>query len=259
MDTGFVNLINANERTEVLKRAARVCGDFVAGVYLEPNECGRLADRYIEGMRAIADLGGTPILFQCAELAELPGNEQIDVYRRAASAAIPFLAFELSPRFAPFGRIYDLQTIEQLITIPECIGIKHSSLQRQPEWDRIALRDRLRPEFKIYTGNDLAIDMVQYGSDYLLGLSTFAPDFFALRDSFWASGDNRFYELNDTLQYLGNVAFRDPVPAYKHSAAQFLKLRGWIASDNTHPDSPSRPESDLPILQEILGRLSKFA
>ncbi len=39
------------------------------------------------------------------------------------------------------------------------------------EWSRLALRDRIRPEFKIFNGNDLAIDMVMYGSDYLLGLS----------------------------------------------------------------------------------------
>ncbi len=55
----------------------------------------------------------------------------------------------------------------------------------------------------MYAGNDLAIDMVMYGSDYLLGLSTFAPDAFALRDHHWASGDERFFELNDVLQYLG--------------------------------------------------------
>ena len=30
----------------------------------------------------------------------------------------------------------------------------------------------LRPEFMVLTGNDLAIDMVMYGSDYLLELNT---------------------------------------------------------------------------------------
>ncbi len=100
--------------------------------------------------------------------------------------------------------------------------------------------------------------MVIYGSDYLLGLSTFAPDLFARRDALWAAGDPGFYELNDLLQYLGFFAFRAPVPAYKHSAAQFLKLRGWIGSDLTHPNSPTRPASDLPILREIAERLGKL-
>src|SRR5438046_7210532 len=55
---------------------------------------------------------------------------------------------------------------------------------------------------------------------------------------------SRAVELNDVLQYLGQLAFRPPVPAYKHSAAQFLALRGLIATDRTHPLSPRRPDSD---------------
>lgn len=110
----------------------------------------------------------------------------------------------------------------------------------------------------VFTGNDLAIDMVMYGSDYLLGLSTFAPDAFAVRDKMWETGDPRFYELNDLLQYLGFLTFRGPVPAYKHSAAQFLKLKGWIKTNKTHPKSPERPESDIPLLQDIANRIDAF-
>ena len=77
-----------------------------------------------------------------------------------------FIAFELGTMFAPFGKIYDLATYEGLLGIKECLGAKHSSLSRQLEWERLALRDRIRPDFKVFTGNDLAIDMVMYGSDY---------------------------------------------------------------------------------------------
>ena len=139
--------------------------------------------------------------------------------------------------------------------IPNAIGAKHSSLRRQPEWRRIELRDRVRPEFKVFTGNDLAIDMVMYGSDYLLGLSAFAPDAFARRDAMWAAGDPRFFRLNDVLQYLGAFSFRHPVPAYKHSAAMFLKIRNRIASSATHPDSPRRPKTDVEVLSAIASEL----
>ena len=61
--------------------------------------------------------------------------------------------------------------------------------------------------------------MIEYGSDYLLGLATFAPEKFAERDRLWETGDPAYYALSDALQYLGNICFRDPVPAYKHSAA----------------------------------------
>jgi hypothetical protein len=149
-----------------------------------------------------------------------------------------------------------LEVYRGLLGISQCIGAKHSSLNRQLEWQRLLLRDELRPDFRVFTGHDLAIDMVMYGSDYLLGLSTFAPDLFAKRDALWAAGDPGFYELNDVLQYLGFFAFRNPVPAYKHSAAMFLHLRGWINSDNPHPHSPRRPDSDRAVLIEIGRQLN---
>jgi hypothetical protein len=116
----------------------------------------------------------------------------------------------------------------------------------------------MRPDFMVLSGNDLAIDMVVYGSDYLLGLATFAPDAFARRDRYWEHGDDRFSELNDVLQYLGAFSFRDPLPAYRHDAAKFLRRRGWIVSDRTHPRSPVRPPSDGPVLDSILARLEQL-
>ena len=158
----------------------------------------------------------------------------------------------------PFGRIFTLDEFAAILAIPECVGAKHSSLRRTLEWERLRLRDAKRPAFQVLTGNDLAIDMVMFGSDYLLGLASFAPDLFALRDSFWRNGDERFFELNDALQYLGAFAFRAPTPAYRHSAAMFLKLRGGIEADFTHPKSPRRPENDRAILETILERLKAF-
>ena len=76
----------------------------------------------------------------------------------------------------------------------------------------------------------------------------------ARRDALWTAGDPAFYELNDALQYLGFFAFRTPVPAYKHSAAMFLRLRGWIDAEETHAAGPRRPESDREPLRDI-GRL----
>ena len=42
---------------------------------------------------------------------------------------------------------------------------------------------------------------------------TFAPEAFAARDRLWEAGDVGYYGLSDALQYLGNIAFREPVPA----------------------------------------------
>jgi len=52
--------------------------------------------------------------------------------------------------------------------------------------------------------------MIEYGSDYLLGLATFAPEKFAERDYLWEAGDLAYYALSDALQHLGNIAFSRP-------------------------------------------------
>ena len=261
MDTGYVHRLSPDQRLQVLHITRETLGPrpFVAGAFVQGRDPGRdLVARYRTEVETIEALGGTPILFQCAELAARPGPQVVDVYRQVSVGSRRLLAFELGQQFAPIGRIYDLDTVRAIIEIEAFAGLKHSSLDRRLEWQRLALRDRLRPGFKIYTGNDLAIDMVIYGSDYLLGLSTFSPPAFALRDRLWARGDARFYALNDLLQYLGAFAFRPPTPAYKHSAAQFLHLQGQIPDDSPPPGAPRRPASDRPILADIARRLQEW-
>jgi dihydrodipicolinate synthase/N-acetylneuraminate lyase len=258
MDTGFGNLLSIDERNAVLDATRSALGrrSFVAGVFVG-DKPGASFDRegYIRSMEPALQRGAIPVIFQSYGLTGLPDQELIAAYEELGRFCDSFIAFELGPIFAPFGKIYSLEVYRGLLGVQKCSGAKHSSLQRNLEWDRLALRNQVRPEFRVYTGNDLAIDMVMYGSDYLLGLSTFAPDYFARRDKYWEEGDPRFHQLNDVLQYLGFLAFRSPVPAYKHSAAMFLKLRGWITCNGTHPLSPVRPSSDLDLLCQIMEML----
>lgn len=259
MDTGFGNLLDDCARREVIRRTREELGGgrFVAGAFVSDRPGASFqGDAYARQMTLIQQEGGTPVIFQSYGLTERSDTEIVTAYQALARYAPKFIGFELSTQFAPFGRIYSLDVYRGLLDIPQCVGAKHSSLSRDLEWQRLRLRDVTRADFRVYTGNDLAIDMVMYGSDYLLGLSTFAPDMFARRDAAWAAGDPAFYSLNDLLQYLGFLTFRPPVPAYKHSAAMFLKLRGWIECDATHPQSPQRPDSDRELLRDIVQRLT---
>jgi dihydrodipicolinate synthase/N-acetylneuraminate lyase len=258
MDTGYVQLIDEATRKGVLEIAAEHAGNqgFAAGAFV-PDEPGAVVDldAYLDAMERVAVQGGTPVVFPSNGLNALDDQAWVGAHEAFGGRFDRFIGFELGSMFVPYGRIYSLDAYEGLLGIKACIGAKHSSLSRSEEWDRLALRDRLRPDFHVFTGNDLAIDMVCYGSDYLLGLSAFAPDAFAERDRRWAAGDRGFYELNDLLQYLGFFSFRPPVPAYRHDAAMFLALRGRIPCDAPPPDAPKRPESDRAVLADIAQRL----
>lgn len=266
MDTGYVHLLDMDEREQVRAIAEAVaggrryvCGAFIDGVVAASGASDASDDPvalYQREIERIRRRGGVPILFQCTALADRSEEDVLDVYRAVAGAGAPLLAFELGAMFAPFGRIYSTDFFVRLMEIDAFVGLKHSSLDRVAEWARLDLRDRHRPEFRIYTGNDLAIDMVFWGSDYLLGLSAFSVEGFAARDRLWCQSDARAFALNDLLQYLGQVAFRPPVPAYRHSAAQFLNLHGLIAASCPHPSSPRRPDSDVALLEDIARRLA---
>lgn len=257
MDTGYVNYLGDAERLAVLGWTREALGkdvSFVAGAYIE-GQPGDVAALYRRQMDLIVAQGAVPILFQTARLHGKSPAEKAAVYQAACQGYPRVLAFELGPVFAPNGEIFDEQTFRRLLDIPEIKGMKHSSLDRLVELDRLALRDALRPDFRIYTGNDLGIDMIEYGSDYLLGLATFAPGKFAERDRLWETGDPGYWALADALQHLGNVAFRAPVPAYKHSAAVFLHRTGKIPSDLPHPKCLRRPAWEAEILDDCARRL----
>jgi dihydrodipicolinate synthase/N-acetylneuraminate lyase len=258
MDTGYVQLIDDATRRQALAIARETVGsgEIVAGACVV-DAAGAAFDEAAYGrqLEMIAAAGGIPVIFPSFGLTTGSDADFIARLRRLAARVERFIGFELSTAFVPSGRVLGLAAYGDLLAIPNCIGAKHSSLSRRLEWQRLSLRDRLRPEFHIFTGNDLAIDMVRYGSDWLLGLSTAWPEAFARRDAWWAAGDARFDELDDALQALGDFAFRHPVPAYKHSMAQALHLRGLLATDEPHPDSPRRPASDREIIATILARI----
>lgn len=266
MDTGFGPVLGAADREQVLQVTASLTAGaqtglrFVAGAHVPDSRGAPLdVDAYLAESASIGVHGGTPILFPSHGLAGVDEATWVDVHRRIGDSVDRFLGFELGTMFHPAGRIPSLEAFSELLDIPALVGLKHSSLRRGPELDRLAVRDERRPGFLLMTGNDRAIDMVVYGSDYLLGLAAFAPDAFAARDAAWESGDElRFWELNDLLQYLGQFAFREPVPGYRHDAAMFLRRRGWIPCERTHAGSPRRPASDGGVLDEILGRLDEL-
>jgi dihydrodipicolinate synthase/N-acetylneuraminate lyase len=257
MDTGYVNYLSDAEKLEVLKWTRAALGKnvpFVAGAYIEGRE-GDVVSLYRKEMDLIVSLGGIPILFQTARVHGKSPQDKVGIYQSICRGYSEVIGFELGKMFAPNGEIFDEETVRGLMEIPELKGMKHSSLDRLIELQRLALRDKVRPDFRIYTGNDLGINMIEYGSDYLLGLAAFAPEKFAERDRLWKSGDPAYYALSDAIQYLGNVAFRAPVPAYKHSAAVFLHLLGRIPSDLPHPRNPRRPEWEREILRDCARRL----
>lgn len=260
MDTGYVDLLTPAEKNLILewtREATAGREPFLAGALPQHGEEPGCVS-YARECEAVRSAGGVPVIFPSAFTAALDEPALCEFFSEMARSTDQFLAFELGPMFSRHGRVFSENVLRYVMGLPECIGLKHSSLDRKTEVERLRLRDEARPDFAIYSGNDLAMDMIEYGSDYLLGLSTFAPEAFAARDEAWSQSAAEYRELRDALQYLGWIAFRDPVPGYKHSAAMFLHATGWLESSATHPAARQRDAWDRPALEDAARRLARL-
>ncbi len=253
MDTGFGPELQPGQRIEVLEATREALGaevEFFAGA-MPFGHGGEAEDAYRTEVRSIVGVGATPVVFPSEATMDLGSQELVEFLVRVTADAPSAVAFELGPMFAPFGRLFGPEVARRLMQVPNITGLKHSSLDRRLEWELLRIRDEERADFQIFTGNDLAIDMVCYGSDYLLGLAAFDTEAFARRDQWWLEGNDRFQALNDALQAVGDLAFREPVPAYKHDAALYLKVTGQLADPKPHPACPDRPADEEEVLRTL--------
>lgn len=248
MDTYQINHCTQEQQVCGLEVTREVMAGrpFTAGVYIEDEVSGNDLDEIIRAYQRKIELfetryGGRPIIFQTAALREADAGTVVRVYREMAKASRGGLkAFELSPVFAPNGWMFPGDSLIEILADEKWEGMKHSSLNPSMEWALLQKIHRLGK--RLYTGNDYDFASMMFnGSDALLGIATFMPDKFrelanALRD-----GDRlRFYDLAARMEFLGRVAFRPPVPAYKHSAAMVKQMRGWYPTDHVLPNNPFR-------------------
>jgi len=231
-------------------------GEFYAGVHVTDTEGDWFnIDRYRRQIEVLSGLGAIPVIFPSHGLNALEDPEWIKAMDDIGRETDAFLIAEVGPVTSPIPNLRTPHTNLHLLRNSACKGLVHASMSRAPEFDRLAAQAALRPDFRLISANERAIDMAMFGSSYMLLVASMVPDVFQRRDRLWEAGDRDVYELNDLLQYLAMFTARDPIAALPHSTLQFLKLRGWVKSDRVPEGTPVRPESDLEVLREIAQRL----
>ncbi len=234
-------------------------GQFYAGVHVDdkPGEWFN-ADRYKRQIDDIASCGGTPVVFPSHGLNALDASAWLNAVTEMSLDVDGFVLAEVAPPLASSTSIRPLEATIGLVRNRRCRGILHLSWSRSLEFSRLAALTNLRRDFRVWTGNERAIDMAMFGPDYMLMTAGMAPELFARRDRFWAEGNPDVYELNDVLQYVGNFASRAPVEALPHSVLQMLRCRGLVASDVPPAGVSTRPASDVAVLEEMLTRIEEL-
>lgn len=253
---GGIDLLSLDERIDVLTTAAGVARGrrFITGA-LPTTDAAPLAIRYGRAVDAVVRQGGTPLLLPIAELGALDGDALAHLWRQATVGHRGVLVVETAAEFGMPSPLYAPDVMTRLIDVASLGGLVHASLDREAEWARIEARDIARPEFRIYSGHERALDMVSYGSDYLLGTAGCAPEAFAARDRAWRDGAARGYDLNDALQCLGSLLYRMPLNGARHAAVQWLEARGLVRGVRPLSGAALRPDTDVALYREVGDRL----
>jgi hypothetical protein len=255
---GAGDLIGSSTRAEVVATVGAALGGsrFVAGVRAEAAADGGFDPQRLAGVvDSVARHDGVPVLLPSPALATLGPDELLGLVAWMGDWCDRLIVAELPDDRWDGGQIWGMDVFRALLELPRCIGVVHGSWRRGLEWDRLRMRDDVRPDFQVFSANDLAVDQVTFGADHALDLSAAVPDLVGDRDEMWATEDPGVVELHDALQALATLVFRPPVAASRHSLARVLQLRGWLPHDRIHPDLPRRPESDDDLLTPALARL----
>ena len=142
MDTGFGPVLDPRTAAARSRSPAECAGGWVAGAQVPTARARRSTRRaYRRECAEIAEAGGLPILFPSYGLAALDDDALVAAHERLAAGVDRLLGFELGPMFHPAGRIFSLEVFRRVLEIPGVVGLKHSSLDRAQEWERLAIRD----------------------------------------------------------------------------------------------------------------------
>lgn len=268
VDSGLVPFVNAGPgvgdlagpslRAEVVATLGAAMGGrpFVAGVRAETGDDGGFDPARLAGaVDSVARHDAIPALLPSPTLAALGTDEALGLLAWMGEWCDRLIAVELPEDRWPGGRPLGMDAYRALLEVDRCIGLVDGSWSRQLEWDRIRLRDDVRPDFRIFSTNVLAVDQIRFGADHVLDLSAAVPDAVADRDEAWAIEDPGALERDDALQALASLVFRPPYAAARHSLALVLLLRGWLDHDGIAPGLPRRPDGEIELLLPALDRL----
>lgn len=264
MDTYQINHCTLDQQIKGLEVTRDVMAGkpFTAGVYVEDEIASEAPGDIIKAYQKKVEMlegqyGASPIVFQTEALKNAEASTVTAVYLELAKASKGGLkAFELSPVFAPNGWMFPGESLLEILSDDKWAGAKHSSLNPSMEW--VLLQKIHKIGKRLYTGNDFDFASMMYnGSDALLGIATFIPDKFReLADTLQAGDKEKYFELATAMEFLGRVAFQNPVPAYKHGAAMVKQMRGWYPTDHVLPDNPfTRDETHKRELRDALEYL----
>ena len=241
---------------------AAVDKPLIAGVGARNENAQQATNRTIAMATAAANYGADALLVYAP--CWLKDHERRDAmivehHERLAKLGLPLVLFYLYE--AAGGISYTRTVLEELLTLPNVIGIKMATLDSVMTYQDVATHVQTRhPDKLLITGEDrfVGYSLRRGAKAALLGMGAVCSHLQAeLIAAHVAGKAERFLELSDLVDRLAEVLFIDPMEGYIGRILYALASLGVIPADAANdPWGPVLTASELENIDLLLGALN---
>lgn len=183
----------------------------------------------------------------------------LEHHEQLSKLGLPLVLFYLYE--AAGGVRYTKTVLDELLTLPNVIGIKMATLDSVMTYQDIATHIQSRhPDKLLITGEDrfLGYSLRRGAKTALIGMGAVCSDLQAeLIDAHFAGNAERFLELSDLVDRLAEVLFIDPMEGYIGRILYALARLGVISADAANdPWGPALTAPELNNINTLLNTLN---
>ena len=227
-----------------------------------PSDPAAATKATLEMATAAAQHGANAVLvYPPAWLRANEGRDRLIVehHARVAELGLPVILFYLYE--AAGGISYDPNTLNELLSLPNVVGIKMATLDSVMTYQNVARHmQKHHPDKLLITGEDrfLAYSLRRGARAALIGLGAVCCELQSeLIRSHIDGNTERFLELSDAIDNLAEVLFVQPMEGYIGRILYALAKLGVIPSDAAHdPWGPALSASELDKIEILLNTLT---
>jgi 4-hydroxy-tetrahydrodipicolinate synthase len=182
----------------------------------------------------------------------------VEHHKHLSEFGLPLVLFYLYA--AAGGVCYTTHVLDELLALPNVIGIKVATLDSVMTYQDVARHLQLRhPDKLLITGEDrfLGYSLRRGAKTALIGMGAVCSDLQAeLMAAHFAGRAERFLELSDTVDRLAEVLFIDPMEGYIGRVLYALTKLGVISTEGANdPWGPALTSREFANIDLVLKRL----
>ena len=183
----------------------------------------------------------------------------VEHHKQLAEVGLPLVLFYLYE--AAGGVCYTTEVLDELLALPNVIGIKMATLDSVMTYQDVARHIQSRhPDKLLITGEDrfLGYSLRRGGQAALIGMAAVCTDLQAeLLRAHFQHNAGRFLELSDIVDQLAEVLFIHPMEGYIGRILFALSKLGVIPAEAAHdPWGPALSPHELEKITNVLNALN---